>query len=167
MEHDKIASTIFHGGNAIIATPEIREPNRTLDFGKGFYLTSSREQAERWVKNRLKAGETGHVNLYKFDLPDSESSLKVKFFASADEEWVDFVINNRVVKGFEHDYDIVIGPVANDRVYAQFSLFEGGIISKETLISELKAYKLVDQYLFHTEESFKHLTFISHYPVTL
>lgn len=167
MEQDKVASTIFHGGNAIIATPEIREPNCTLDFGKGFYLTSSRQQAERWVKNRLKTGETGYVDLYKFDFPSNENSLKVKIFASANEEWVDFVVNNRVVKGFEHDFDIVIGPVANDKVYAQFSLFEGGIIGKETLISELKAYKLVDQYLFHTEESLKYLTFISHYAVTL
>lgn len=167
MGQDKIASTIYHGGNAIIAAPEIREPNRTLDFGKGFYLTSSSEQAERWVKNRLKAGETGYVNLYQFELPATDSGLKVKIFASANEEWVDFVIKNRVLKGFEHDYDIVIGPVANDRVYAQFSLFEGGIISKETLISELKAYKLVDQYLFHTQESLRHLTFLSHYAVTL
>lgn len=70
-----------------------------------------------------------------------------------------------MMQGFEHDYDIVIGPVADDKVYAQFSLFEGGIISKETLVAELKTYKLVDQYLFHTEKSLKFLEFITHYEV--
>ena len=76
------------------------------------------------------------------------------------EEWLDFVMQNRIHDSFEHDYDIVYGPVANDKVYASFALFEGGFINKQALISELKTYKLVDQYLFHTEESLKTLKFI-------
>ena len=58
---------------------------------------------------------------------------------------------NRTKRGFTHDYGIVYGPVANDRVYLQFGLYESGAISVETLIRELKTNKLVDQYLFHTE----------------
>lgn len=50
---------------------------------------------------------------------------------------------NRTQKGFTHNYDIVYGPVANDRVYLQFGLYESGAISMETLIRELKTYKLV------------------------
>lgn len=69
-------------------------------------------------------------------------------------------MQNRIRDSFEHDYDIVYGPVANDKVYASFALFEGGFINKQVLISELKTYKLVDQYLFHTEESLKTLKFI-------
>ena len=69
-------------------------------------------------------------------------------------------MKNRTQKGFEHDYDIVYGPVANDRVYAAFALFEGGLLSKQALIAELKAYKLVDQYLFHTEQALRELRFI-------
>lgn len=61
---------------------------------------------------------------------------------------------------FTHDYDIVKGPVANDRVYAAFALYESGFINKTELIKELKAYELVDQYLFHTERSLKALSFI-------
>ncbi len=68
--------------------------------------------------------------------------------------------SNRTQKGFTHSFDIVYGPVANDRVYAAFALYEGGIINKQQLITELKTYKLVDQYLFHTEEALKTLTFI-------
>lgn len=67
---------------------------------------------------------------------------------------------NRRQRGFVHDYDVVYGPVANDRVYAAFALYEGGIIDKQTLIAELKTYKLVDQFLFHTERSLRLLKFL-------
>lgn len=156
---------LYHGSKEIVKNPEVREPNRTLDFGKGFYLTSSTEQAERWVKNHLDAEEIGYVNLYSIDLDALPTLMKVLTFNGPTEEWVGFVLNNRVVNGYTHDYDIVIGPVANDRVYAQFSLFEGGIISKETLIRELKAYKLVDQYLFHTHRSLEYLKYVDNYEV--
>ncbi|MDE7081690.1 MAG: DUF3990 domain-containing protein [Muribaculaceae bacterium] len=157
---------LYHGGSHIIVRPEIREPQRTLDFGKGFYLTTSKLQAERWVKNRLLAPQAeGYVNTYSFDRPSAVGQLKVRIFEDADEEWVDFVLANRMIDGFSHDYDIVIGPVADDRVYTQFSLFEQGVISKETLIRELKTYRLVDQYLFHTENALPYLKFISHYVV--
>ena len=157
---------LFHGGSDIIVAPEIREPSRTLDFGKGFYLTTSRGQAERWVRNRLtKSGDEGYVNSYTFDIESAFATLNIKVFESANDEWIEFVLANRMVDGFKHDYDIVIGPVADDRVYAQFSLFEGGLISKETLIRELKTYKLVDQYLFHTEKAIPHLKYVEHYAI--
>lgn len=157
---------LYHGGSHIIPSPEIREPERTLDFGKGFYLTTSREQAERWVKNRLRSSDGhGYVNSYLFDIETAAVSLKMKVFETADEEWIDFVLANRMKSGYTHNFDVVIGPVADDRVYTQFSLFEGGIISKETLIRELKSYRLVDQYLFHTEKALPHLKYVSNYPV--
>ena len=67
---------------------------------------------------------------------------------------------NRTEREFVHDYDIVYGPVADDSVYTQFALYEGGIISMPTLIQELKTYKLVDQYLFHTEKSLQAIKFV-------
>ncbi len=76
-------------------------------------------------------------------------------------------MNNRTRKSFVHDYDIVYGPVANDKVYAAFALYEGGLIDKQTLITELKAYKLVDQYLFHTVKALKYLSFITTEEVSL
>ena len=69
-------------------------------------------------------------------------------------------MRNRQDENFVHDYDIVYGPVANDRVYIQFSLYEQGFISKQTLLQELKVYKLVDQMLFHTEQALKYLRFV-------
>ena len=76
-------------------------------------------------------------------------------------------MKNRTQKGFEHDYDIVYGPVANDKVYASFALYEGGLIDKQTLISELKTYKLIDQYLFHTEKSLEFINFMIAEEITL
>lgn len=163
-----MSQTLYHGGSHIIEVPEIREPNRTLDFGKGFYVTSSKHQAERWVKAHLKGKfDIGYVNSYHFDWDELPSELNVKRFFKADEEWIDFVLANRLALEFNHDYDIVFGPVANDNVYAQITLFEGGIISKQNLIEELKAYKLVDQYLFHTAHSLEYLQYISNYPVII
>lgn len=159
---------LYHGGSHIIEMPEIREPNRTLDFGKGFYVTSSQSQAERWVKSHLRNKyDRGYVNSYEFDIDDVKSDLNVKIFTEANEEWIDFVLSNRLTLNFVHDYDIVYGPVANDNVYTQITLFEGGIISKEHLIEELKAYKLVDQFLFHTKESLEYLHYLSHYAVKI
>lgn len=158
--------TLYHGGTEIITTPEIRQPNRTLDFGSGFYLTSSIKQAEDWVRHHLEApGEIGYVSVYHFSEIEVENILKLKTFKTASEEWLDFVMSNRRIPGFIHDYDIVIGPVANDRVYTAFSLYEGGIIDKATLIHELKTYRLVDQYLFHTNDSLQYLQFQSANPV--
>ena len=76
------------------------------------------------------------------------------------EKWVDFVYANRNQRGFTHDNDLVYGPVANDRVYAAFALYEQGLLSKQELISELKTYILIDQMVFHTEEALKCLTFV-------
>ena len=64
------------------------------------------------------------------------------------------------MKIYHGSIEVVERPVANDRVYAAFALYEGGLINKQQLITELKTYKLVDQYLFHTEEALKALTFI-------
>ena len=61
-------------------------------------------------------------------------------FDAPTEEWVDFVMRNRTERGFTHDYDIVYGPVANDRVYAAFALYEGRLLDKENLIAELKTF---------------------------
>lgn len=153
--------TLYHGGDSIIKNPEIRESTRTLDFGKGFYLTSSEKQASDWVIRKLEriGQKKGFVNLYDFLEEDAKSNLNVKVFKNPSDEWLDFVMSNRQIPYFTHDFDIVIGPVANDRVYTAFALFEGGSISRETLISELKTYRLVDQYLFHTEQAFKYLVF--------
>ncbi len=158
---------LYHGSIEIVDNPEIRIPGRALDYGFGFYTTTSFKQAEDWVKRKLNTSiQVGYVNIYEFD-ENLIKNLNTLIFNSPTEEWVDFVMNNRTNKDFNHDFDIVYGPVANDKVYAAFALYEGGIINKQNLISELKAYKLVDQYLFHTDKALKTMKFIEAKEVTL
>ena len=149
---------LYHGSIDIVKEPKIIKPTRTLDYGTGFYTTTSYEQAEQWVRRRM--------NIYEID-DNISSELDALWFHEPTEEWVDFVMLNRTSKGFEHNHDIVYGPVANDRVYAAFALYESGLLDKEGLIKELKTYKLVDQMLFHTPKSLKHLRYIEVKEVTL
>lgn len=80
---------LYHGSLEIVDAPEIREPNRTLDYGAGFYLTSSCEQAEAWVRRKLKAEVCrGYVNVYDYD-EALESGLKILNFELPDEEWLE------------------------------------------------------------------------------
>ncbi|MBQ5898595.1 MAG: DUF3990 domain-containing protein [Alistipes sp.] len=152
---------IYHGSIEMVECPEIRESNRTLDYGQGFYITTSYEQAEAWVRRRMNEKRTSRGYVCAYELDESAlQNLKTLIFEQPTEEWVDFVMKNRTQRGYVHDFDIVYGPVANDRVYAAFALYEGGLINKQALIAELKAYKLVDQYLFHTEKALQTLTFI-------
>ena len=154
-------SKVYHGSIEEVKNPEIREPNRSLDYGSGFYTTTSYEQAKRLVERRMKdkGVNVGYVNVYELD-EDFVKRMKSLIFEKPTEEWVNFVMKNRTERGFVHDYDIVYGPVADDSVYTQFTLYEGGVISLPTLIQELKTYKLVDQYLFHTEESLLAIKFV-------
>lgn len=152
---------IYHGSLEVIERPLILQPNRLLDYGKGFYTTTSKRQAIEWVGRRMLENNAtwGYVNVYELD-EEKLSDLKKLVFSEPTEEWANFVMANRTQKGFTHDYDIVYGPVANDKVYLQFGLYESGAIGIETLIRELKTYKLVDQYLFHTEKALAALHFI-------
>lgn len=158
---------IYHGSTDLVENPEIRTSDRTLDYGAGFYTTTSYEQAEAWVKRRMAEKKTtkGYVCIYDFD-ESSAKDLNILKFDSPTDKWVDFVMRNRTIKGYRHDYDIVFGPVANDRVYADFALYEGGLLSKQSLIAELKTYRLVDQFLFHTENALKTITFIEAKEIT-
>ena len=157
--------TLYHGSLEIVEQPQILEPNRPLDFGSGFYTTTGLRQAERWTKARMEQskGNLGYINVYEYT---PAKGLHTRTFRAANEPWVDFVHANRSVQGFNHDYDIVMGPVANDNVYLSFNLFEAGIISKRELIRRLKAYKLVDQLLFHSERSLATIKYIGHKEVT-
>ncbi|MBR1809127.1 MAG: DUF3990 domain-containing protein [Paludibacteraceae bacterium] len=152
---------VYHGSLVRVHEPEIRQSTRTLDYGTGFYTTTSYKQAEDWVRKRMRESSSrkGYVNEYELDL-EVLKQFHCIFFDSPTDEWIDFVMSNRLNKDFIHDYDVVYGPVANDRVYACFTLYEGGVMNKQNLLAELRTYDLVDQYLFHTEHALKTLTFV-------
>ncbi len=153
---------LYHGSSLEVVNPKILTASRIGDFGNGFYLTSNLEQARRWAQIRAKQENlsSGIVTIY--EVPDSlleNPELQIKTFGKADNEWLDFVMNNRTQAEFNHDFDIVTGPVANDRVYACLNAFESGFMDRATVIERLKTYVLADQLLFHTAKS---LLFLNH-----
>ena len=151
---------LYHGSHTIIEQPRLLRPTRTLDYGSGFYTTTSEQQAREWILKKSKdESEQKYVNVYEID-EQALQGLNVLWFDKPTDEWIDFVMRNRQDETFVHDYDVVYGPVANDKVYVQFGLYEQGFISKETLLAELKVYDLVDQLLFHTEKTMQLLHFI-------
>ncbi len=159
---------VYHGSLERVSTPEIRQATRTLDYGTGFYATTSAQQAEDWVRKRMRDtnAQKGYVNEYELDV-EALKQLRCVMFDSPTDEWIDFVMSNRMDRHFTHDYDVVYGPVANDRVYACFALYEGGVMSKQNLLAELRTYDLVDQYLFHTERALTALTFVKAKEISL
>ena len=151
---------LYHGSNQIVERPMILEPKHSMDYGKGFYTTESYVQAHNWaikIKDRRKSNHA-YVSQYEFDLNDE---LKLIVFEEPTEEWFDFVYYNRVHM-IDHEYDLVIGPVADDGVYETIFEYESGVISKETAIRFLKSAKLDNQVTFHTDKSLECIRFIGY-----
>ncbi|MDR0742880.1 MAG: DUF3990 domain-containing protein [Tannerella sp.] len=160
---------LYHG----TFTPDIKQPDlskcrQKTDFGKGFYTTKSFEQASKWAilrKNRLRAEKAYIVEYEIDDATLSSEEYKIKHFNGATHEWLEFVFNNR--KGTVTEmYDMVMGPVANDSLYATLLLYEQGVLSVDATITQLKTYTLFDQLSFHTSKAIKTLRFVKTINVT-
>ncbi|MCD8261107.1 MAG: DUF3990 domain-containing protein [Bacteroides sp.] len=142
---------IYHGGYCAIELPEIREGKYTKDFGTGFYCTELKEQAVRWARRY----DTPTVSIYNFDLG---TGLKVLHFTEMMEEWLDFIVNCR--NKVSHDYDIVIGAIANDQVYNYISDYVSGVLTREQFWILAKFKRPTHQINFCTPEALKYLSFI-------
>ncbi len=153
---------LYHGSTAIVSSPEIRKGQNTLDFSVGFYMTTSYEQAEHWtqVKMRRENLDVGYVSVYEFDEKSAFEALQIKRFASADIDWLNFIMNNR--NGIQplENIDMTIGPVADDNVYATIRFFETGFIDAEDTIRRLKTEVLQDQWVANTSKALQYLTFV-------
>ena len=151
----------YHGSDTIVDTPRILVAKRPLDFGEGFYVTTSEAQAKSWATKVSYRNNNNHrcVNRYDFNIEEAKSNLTVIHFEAADEKWLDFICDNRSGKP-TGDYDIVIGPVADDRVYRVVVEYENGDLDKETALKNLKTEALCDQILFHTERSLEFLKYV-------
>ena len=155
---------LYHGSYLEVKSPKILKSFRVGDFGRGFYTTSSFEQASRWAQIRAKQEELSVGFVTVFNVPDDlfeHNELNVKTFENADDSWLDFVLANRKDVDYEHKFDVVFGPVANDRVYFCLNMLEDGLADRETVIKKLKTYVLADQILFHTAKSLLFLEYIA------
>ena len=142
--------TVYHGGYQQVEKPEIRKSRNTKDFGTGFYCTIIKEQAQRWARRY----DTKVVSIYDVRL---NSKLKIKEFKEMTEEWLDFIISCR--NGQEHDYDIVIGAMADDQIYNFISDYIDGVITREQFWVLAKFKYPTHQISFHTVNALRCLTF--------
>ncbi|MDO5425760.1 MAG: DUF3990 domain-containing protein [Eubacteriales bacterium] len=142
--------TVYHGSYTEIRKPRIIAGRNTKDFGTGFYCTIIKEQAERWAKRY----QTPVVNIYDVRM---NTRLKILEFREMTEEWLDFIIQCRY--GRPHDYDIVIGAMANDQIYNYISDYMDGILTREQFWSMAKFKYPTHQINFCTEQALKCLEF--------
>ena len=150
---------IYHGSTQLVKIPEIRKGDTFLDFGSGFYTTTSAEQAERWAKIKMRRENKaiGYVSIYEFDFKTALKQAEIRRFHAADIEWLQFVVKNRSGETQDTPCDMHIGPVADDNVYRSIRLFETGVLDADETVKRLKTEVLQDQWTFHTE---KILTFV-------
>ena len=134
---------VYHGSYIKIDKIDLSKSKPNKDFGRGFYVTKFRHHAEEWAKIiGEKHGTDGFVSEFEFSENEFTKSIcKIKRFDAYDEDWLDFVVANRDKNNeIAHDYDIVIGPVADDKVQNTLRLYLKGKISKEKFLKMLTYY---------------------------
>ena len=150
---------LYHGSNVAIDHIELEKSKPFKDFGQGFYLSENEEQALDMAQLKaLTFGGKPFVSKFEFDTSLMHNSdLRIKIFKEYSEEWADFVFANREGTDVEH-YDIVYGPIANDKVGLQIRKLKDGSIDKTEFLNRLKYMKgITFQYYFGTERAIKHL----------
>jgi hypothetical protein len=139
---------LYHGTDVVIEKPLFNKGRKDVDFGKGFYLTEDRNMAQKWSCNKTPS----IVNEYTADI----SMLKAKKL-TVSEEWLDYVIFNRAHEGKipfdDTQYDVIVGPTANDKLFATLDLYTDGVISKEQTINVINCMNYSNQYVFKNNKA--------------
>jgi hypothetical protein len=155
---------LYHGTNIDFDRIDLSKSNPYKDFGRGFYLTDLEEQACALADKRVSIwGGNKVVQVYEFDESFLLGTyLNVLIFEKPTAIWADFIYKNRSHKGaFTHEYDLVIGPIANDGVAYLLNRYEEGTMTLSELTRKLKYKKLNSQYFFGTQRSVELLKRIS------
>ena len=166
---DKKTMQLYHGTNIHFEIPKIITPNRALDFGAGFYTTSDIGQAIAWAKVVVKRSDSGIplLNTYEFD-EAFRSNIKIRRFHTPDKEWLDFVCEHRLNTYNGDNYDLIIGPVANDNTMLVIQSYIDSVQNNESekdffaefALRQLRADRLKDQFVFKTKAALQYLKFL-------
>nr|WP_308624324.1 DUF3990 domain-containing protein [uncultured Eisenbergiella sp.] len=152
---------IYHGSSIEIALPDVYHSRDSVDFGKGFYITPIKEQASKWAARFRRNLGSGIVSVYDFDLEECKTHFKTLEFDGYTEEWLDFIMSCRRNEN-PGGHDLIIGGVANDKVFNTIELYYDGLIEKKEAIKRLRYekpnlqmcirnQKIIDTYLRFTE----------------
>ena len=142
--------TVYHGGCQAFERPEIRVGKYTKDFGNGFYCTVIKEQAQRWARRYTSK----IVSVYDVRLI---SGLRILEFKEMSDDWLDFIADCR--SGKTHDYDIVIGAMADDQIYSYVADYIEGFITREQFWILARFKYPTHQIVFCTDDALKCLTY--------
>jgi hypothetical protein len=176
VNYAELHKPLYHGSDISFSKIDLSKSAPKKDFGKGFYTTNDKFQAEKFAKLKAKRNRLAKGYVEIFHLQNYEG-LSIKHFNSSDEEWFDFVLYNRgykklAAKSFIGIFDIVIGPVANDAVGLVLNQFIAGAYgdisspeAKSTAIRLLLSQKLHNQIFFGTENAVSRLNFSEVYDV--
>lgn len=139
---------VYHGSTEIVEKPDVEHSYRLLDFGRGFYVTTVKEQAERWARRKadIFGKNKAIVNIYRMN--DDINGFQVKFFEEDLIEWIDFVCRCRDGEKDYQKYDLIFGKVANDKVFRVVDMYHTGIWDKERALKEIRVYPSYDQIAF-------------------
>ena len=148
--------TLYHGSTVEVRKPLVDVGRQKVDFGKGFYMTSIRKQAELWAKAVAgrQPGAVAILNVYKFDDVKSKqlAARRYKKFGQYDLEWLEYVIDSRKGGKRQFRYDVVEGGVANDNVIDTVEDFENGVITAEQALGQLAYKKVNNQICIHKQD---------------
>lgn len=158
---------LYHGSNLIVEKPDILHSEGLLDFGRAFYLTSVKEQAERWSRRRAVLCHTrcGYVSSFEFV---EKSDFTILDFADNLGEWIDFVCACRDGSDIYKKFDVIKGYVADDKVFRVVDMYKRGVWNRDRAIQEIRVYPIYNQMAFVTQKAIDSmLTFINGYEVNL
>ena len=147
---------LYHGTNAEILQIDLAQSRVGQDFGLGFYLTPDRNVAQRQAERKFAQYGEGETRVYEYSVADSSlKDLKVLRFDEYSLEWSRFILQNRKNRTHTqlHDYDIVIGPIADDVIGYQIRRVEEGIITEQQFLEEIKFHSVTIQYMFATQKA--------------
>ena len=155
---------LHHGSNVGIDAIDLSLSKRAKDFGQGFYLNPDYKQALEMAEFKVDIFGVGIPLVSSFDFDEDaarEAGLSIKVFDDYSKEWAQFVVDNRNNNSDYpiHDFDIVIGPIADDKVGFQIRKYIENEISIDKLIERIKYYgDKSTQYFFGTEKSLNYLS---------
>lgn len=140
---------VYHGGTEKVEFPLCHVGRDRLDFGKGFYVTLMRDQAEMWARYIAdRRGEEPLLNVYYLDRDAVIANAKCLVFRAYDKEWLDFITANRFGFNAASSYDYVEGGIADDRVIDTVNLYMSGLIDADTALGRLAEHQPNNQICF-------------------
>lgn len=153
---------LYHGSNTAIEKIDLSFSNPFKDFGRAFYLSPDREQAQRLADVKaIKSGGIAVVSSFEFDEQLlTSSTFKVKTFDGYSQEWAEFIYSNRdEQQSFVHPFDIVYGPIADDYIGLQIINYKRQYITFKEFLRKIKYHKgITFQYAFCTQNAINQLS---------